>query len=174
MVRLPPTLVHDEVLTLYRNNVKPDEISTRGRNTLYSIYGRELVHNRIFPQWGDHSADFQYNMLFSVYGLFMSDFEVLRPIETELVVFTTISCLGLGIGPALWHLRGLGRLLGARGEDESQEKVRKAKDVLRNVKVSNMTVVEFVGEEFVGRAKFDTWPNVGDVQRVLGGWGEDA
>lgn len=141
---------------------------------MYSIYGRKLVHDRIFPQWGDHTADIQYSELFSVYGLYLSDFEHLTPIETELVVFTTISCLGLGTGPALWHLRGLGRLLGARGDDDSQEKVRQAKDVLRSVKVSNMTAIEFVGEEFVQRAKFDTWPNVGDVNRVLGGWGEDV
>lgn len=162
------------LLTFCRENFKPDGIHARGNDTLYSIYGRNLVHNRIFPQWGDHSADLQFNLLFSVYGLYLSDFEHLTPIETELVVFTSISCLGLGIGPALWHLRGLGRLFGARGEDESQENVRRAKDLLRNVKVSNMTVIEFVGEEFVARAKFDTWPNVGDVSRVLGGWGEDA
>lgn len=109
-----------------------------------------------------------------MYGLYLSDFDHLTPIETEFVVFTTISCLGLGIGPALWHLRGLGRLLGARGNDDSQEEVRKAKDLLRNVKVNNMAVVEFVGDDFVARVKFDTWPNVGDVNRILGGWGEDA
>ena len=67
--------------------------------------------------------------LFTVYGLYLSDFEVLNPIETELVVFVTISCLGLGTGPALWHLRGLGRLLGARGEDESTPELRKVKEV---------------------------------------------
>lgn len=132
------------------------------------------MHDRIFPQWGDHTADIQFAEIFTVYGLYLSDFEHLTAIETEFVVFTTISCLGLGIGPALWHLRGLGRLFGARGEDDSQENVRKAKDLLRNIKVSNMAIIEFVGEEFVGRAKFDSWPNVGDVNRVLGGWGEDA
>lgn len=111
--------------------------------------------------------------LFTVYGLYLSDFEQLTPIEAELIVFVTISCLGLGTGPALWHLRGLGRLLGARGDDDNQAKVRRAKDVIRSVKVAIMGVVEFVGEEFLAKAKLDTWPNVGDVVRVLGGWGED-
>lgn len=112
--------------------------------------------------------------LFAVYGMYLSDFEVLTPLETELVVFVTISCLGLGTGPALWHLRGLGRLLGARGSDESASAVRIVKDQLRSLKVAIMDVVEFVGEEYLRKAKLDTWSNVGDVVRVLGGWGEDA
>lgn len=112
--------------------------------------------------------------LFTIYGLYLSDFEQLTPLETELVVFVTISCLGLGLGPALWHLRGLGRLLGARGEDETTVEIRKIKDALRQVKVSIMAVVDFVGDEFAAKAKMDTWPNVGDVTRVLGGWGENA
>lgn len=156
-----------------RKDVKPVEIHARGTNTINSIYGRDLLYNQIFPQWSHHSADIQFHELFTVYGLFLSDFEFLTPLETELVVFTTIHCLGLGTGPALWHLRGLGRLLGARGTDENKEDVRRAKDMLRNVKVSAMAAVEFVGEEYVQRAKFDTWPNVGDVSRVIGGWGED-
>lgn len=159
---------------LCRNHVDRDDIHARGLDTIHSIYGHDLLHNRIFPQWGLHTQDVQFMELFSVYGLYLSDFEQLTPVETELIVFVTISCLGLGTGPSLWHLRGLGRLLGARGEDESAEHVRKAKDVLRGVKVVSMTVVEFVGEEFLAKAKLDTWPNVGDVVRVLAGWGEDA
>ena len=112
--------------------------------------------------------------LFTVYGLYLSDFEHLTPLETELIVFVTISCQGLGTGPALWHLRGLGRLLGARGADDGAPAVRKAKDVLRALKVAMMDVVDFVGPEFAAKAKFETWPNVGDVVRVLESWGEDA
>lgn len=112
--------------------------------------------------------------LFTVYGMYLSDFEQLTPRETELMVFVTISCLGLGTGPALWHLRGLGRLLGARGADETTPEVRRVKDTLRAVKVAAIAVVEFVGEAFLVKAKLDTWPNVGDVVRVLSGWGEDV
>lgn len=162
------------VITNNRKDWQPNAIHARGVDTIHTIYGRDLLHNRIFPQWGHNSADIQYHELFTVYGLYLSDFEQLTALETELVVFTTISCLGLGMGPALWHLRGLGRLLGARGEDEMEETVRKVKDLLRSVKVALMDVVEFVGGEFLRRAKLDTWPNVGDVSRVLSGWGEDA
>lgn len=112
--------------------------------------------------------------LFSVYGLYLSDFEQFTPIEAETIVFVTILCLGLGLGPALWHLRGLGRLLGARGTDENTPELRRVKDALRNVKVATMAVVEFVGEEYLAKAKLDSWPNVGDVVRVLKSWGEDA
>ena len=112
--------------------------------------------------------------LFAVYGLYLSDFEQLTPLETELVVFTSISCLGLGLGPALWHLRGLGRLLGARGDDETTTEMKEIKDALRQTKVNIMAVVDFVGDGFENKAKTGTWPNVGDVIRVLGGWGEDA
>ena len=112
--------------------------------------------------------------IFTVYGLYLSDFEQLTPIETELVVFTTIQCLGLGLGPALWHLRGLGRLLGARGADDASPELRKIKDMLRSLKVATMAVVDFVGQEFLNKAKLDTWPNVGDVVRVLNSWGEDV
>ena len=51
------------------------------------------------------------------------------------------------------------------------------KDVLRGVKVCGMRVVEWVGEEFVRRSGMESkqgWPNVGDVVRELGGWGDDA
>ena len=53
----------------------------------------------------------------------------------------------------------------------------KIKDVLRAVKVCSMRVVEWVGEDFVGRSGMESkqgWPNVGDVGRELGGWGDDA
>ncbi|KAK5939895.1 hypothetical protein PMZ80_008277 [Knufia obscura] len=155
-------------------NVDRERIHARGVDTIHSIYGHDLLHNRIFLQWGAHTQDIQFMELFSVYGMYLSDFEVLTPLETELVVFVTISCLGLGTGPALWHLRGLGRLLGARGDDETTSDMRTVKDQLRSLKVAMMNVVEFVGGEYLTRAKLDTWPNVGDVVRVLGGWGEDA
>ncbi|KAK6378319.1 hypothetical protein LTR64_001704 [Lithohypha guttulata] len=170
----PQGKAKDSQLSEKWNTIDRDAIHARGLDTIHSIYGHELLHNRIFPQWGYHTADVQFMELFTVYGLYLSDFEQFTPLETELIVFVTISCLGLGTGPALWHLRGLGRLLGARGMDDKSESVRKVKDLLRNIKVAMMGVVEFVGEAFLVKAKLDTWPNVGDVVRVLDGWGEDA
>ena len=112
-----------------------------------------------------------------MYGLYLSDFTLLTPIETEVVVFVTIMCTGLR-GPSLWHLRGLGRLLGARGTDESTKEMSEIKDVLRNVKVAAMKVVEWCGEDMVRKSRMeaaeDGWPNVGDVVREMGGWGDDS
>lgn len=150
------------------------QIHDRGLDTIHSIYGQELLHNKIFPMWGLHTRDIQFMELFTVYGLYLSDHSVMSAYETELVVFVTISCLGLGQGPALWHLRGLGRILGARGDDETSQEIHRIKDLLRAVKTTIITVIEFVGKEYENKAKVETWPNVGDVTRVLGGWGEDG
>jgi hypothetical protein len=109
-----------------------------------------------------------------VYGLYLSDFTHLSPLETELIAFTSITCQGLR-GPGLWHIRGLGRLLGARGTDEENEKMRRIKDIIRGVKVAVGRSVEFVGEEMMRRSGLDrgAWGNVGDIGRELGGWGDD-
>ena len=64
--------------------------------------------------------------------------------------------------------------MGARGSDDMTETVRGVKNQLRSLKVAMMDVVEVVGEEYLRKAKLDTWPNVGDVVGVLGGWGENA
>ena len=151
-------------------------IKSRGIATIDTIYGNHLLP-KIFDSFGSHSADIQHMELFSVYGLYLSDFTVLTPIETELIVFVSILCTGLR-GPSLWHVRGLGRLLGARGTDESAKDMGRIKDVIRNVKLAAMGVVEWCGEEYVRksgveRGEGDGWPNVGDVSRELGGWGDD-
>ena len=119
-----------------------------------------------------------FHELSVVYGLYLSDFTYLSALETELVVFISIICQGLR-GPALWHVRGLGRVLGARGDDDETAKLRRIKDVIRGVKVAAATAVEFCGPDFVKRSGLDAsnpglgWPNVGDVVRELGGWGGD-
>ena len=113
--------------------------------------------------------------LWNVYGVYLSDFSVLAAFETELVVFVTIMCTGLR-GPSLWHMRGMGRLLGARGTDESTPEMGRIKDTLRNIKVAAMSVVEWCGPEYVRRSGMESemgWVNVGDVVRDLGGWGDD-
>lgn len=120
-----------------------------------------------------------FHELSIVYGLYLSDFRILSALETELTVYASIQSQGHQ-GPSLWHVRGLGRVLGARGTDEENEKMRRIKDVLRGVKVAVMTTVEFCGSEMVTRSRLDGgpdgtqgWPNVGDVKRDLGGWGDD-
>ena len=153
-------------------------IHARGTKTIDTIYGSTLLP-KIFASFGAHSADTQFMELFTVYGLYLSEHTHLTPLETELVVWTTIMCLGWK-GPATWHMRGMGRLLGARGSDESTEEMNRVKDALRNIKVAAMEVVEWLGPEMVGRSALEAdgeggrgWPNVGDVVRDLGGWGDD-
>ncbi|RVX74462.1 hypothetical protein B0A52_01588 [Exophiala mesophila] len=153
------------------------ELQTRGISTITSIYG--TLWRGIFNTFGDYRGEMGAHELSVVYGLYLSDFRHLTALETELVVYTSIQCQGHR-GPSLWHVRGLGRVLGARGSDDADPTVRRVKDVLRAVKVAVMQVVEFVGPEMVQRSKLDGgkdglqgWPNVGDVVRELGGWGED-
>lgn len=151
-------------------------LHTRGIETITSIYSS--LWQNIFSTFGPHRRAVGLHELTIVYGLYLSDFTYLSALETEIVVYTCITCQGLR-GPALWHVRGLGRVLGARGSDDSEERVRKVKDVLRGVKVAVASAVEFCGDDMVRRSGLDGagegmgWPNVGDVVRELGGWGED-
>ncbi|KPI37394.1 uncharacterized protein AB675_10389 [Cyphellophora attinorum] len=154
-------------------------IHARGTGTIESIYGPLLP--KIFDSFGAHSKDIEFMEKFTVYGLYLSDFTHLSALETELVVFTTIMCLGFK-GPATWHMRGMGRLMGARGTDETTKVMTRIKDNLRNIKVAAMEVVEWLGPEMVSRSSLEAdpsdssgrgWPNVGDVVRNLSSWGDD-
>ena len=152
-------------------------LHARGVETITSIYG--TLWPQIFKTFGPHRSQMGIHELTIVYGLYLSDFTYLSALETELVAFTGITCQGLR-GPALWHARGLGRVLGARGGDDESTKMRRIKEVLRGVKVAVSTAVEFCGQEMVRRSGLDGtageglgWPNVGDVIRELGGWGDD-
>jgi hypothetical protein len=146
-------------------------IYERGQATINTIYGAPLLEN-IFQSFGSHREDVKFNEMYTLYGLYLSDFEVLTPLETEAVVYSSISCLGLG-GPGNWHLRGMGRLLGARGTDDQSEKMRRVMTLLMNLKQAVVTVVEFVGDEFKARAHLDKWADPATVANKLGGWGDD-
>ena len=144
-----------------------EDIENRGKKCIDSIYGPLLPE--IFKGFGTHKADIVHVEVAHVYGLYLSDHSVLNAIESEVVVLTAILCTGLR-SPGLWHLRGLGRLLGARGPDAENE----VKDVIRQVKVATIAAVEFCGKSMEERVKLQDWPNVGDVSRELGGFGDDA
>jgi len=146
-------------------------IYDRGLTTINTIYGAPLLH-KIFDSWGSHKEDVKFVEVFAVYGLFLSDFECLTPLETEAVVYSSISCLGLG-GPGNWHLRGMGRVLGARGTDETSEEMKRILGQLESLKSAVVGVVEFVGPEFLAKAKIQNWADAESVARDLGGWGED-
>lgn len=145
-------------------------IYERGAKTINAIYGPSLLP-QIFDTWGSHKEDVRFNELFAIYGLYLSDFEVLTALETEAVVYATISCLGLG-GPGNWHLRGMGRMLGARGKSDSGKNAE-IKDQLKSLRRSIMTVVEFVGDDFMVRAKLEKWADVEKMLVDFNGWGDD-
>lgn len=148
-------------------------IRDRGAETAGTIYGPTLLP-KIFNYWGSHKEDMKFHELFTAYGLYLSDFEVMTPLETEAVVYSTISCLGLK-GPGLWHLRGMGRLLGARGSGsaDKDDGMKAIEAQLNQLKQAVVNVVEFAGEKFVDTAKLKEWAEVADVVRELDGWGDD-
>ncbi|KIW32546.1 uncharacterized protein PV07_04077 [Cladophialophora immunda] len=151
-------------------------LHARGIEAITSIYG--TLWPRIFQTFGPHRAQVGIHEIAIVYGLYLGDFSTLTALETELVAFASITCQGLR-GPSLWHVRGLGRVLGARGADDENPRMRRVKDVVRGVKVAAARAVEFCGPDMVARSGLDAsngglgWPNVGDVGRELGGWGDD-
>lgn len=145
-------------------------IYERGTKTINAIYGPSLLP-QIFDTWGSHMEDVRFNELFTIYGLYLSDFEVLTPMETEALVYATISCLGLG-GPGNWHLRGMGRMLGARGKSDSGQNAG-IKHQLKDLRRAVMTVVEFAGEDFMTRAKLEKWADVEKMLVDFNGWGDD-
>ena len=82
-----------------------------------------------------------------IYGLFLSDHEILSPAETEMVVLSSILCQGLG-APSIWHLRGLMRTGVSEGDVDQIEKAIE-------------TVAKWSGRSVEG------WPRVKDIPDVI-------
>ena len=141
-------------------------IMKRGEGTINSIYGPLLP--RIFSGFGTHGKDIEHMEVGVVYGLYLSDHSVLNAIEAEVVVLAGILCSGLR-SPSLWHLRGLSRLLGARGADASEE----VKKVVMAVREAAAIVVRFCGQFMEQRVNLQAWPSVDDIAGELGGFGDD-
>lgn len=74
---------------------------------LQTLYQQDL--SPIFSSLGTHRADFEYLERNIIYGLYLSDHEVLSAVEAEVVILTAIMCQGLR-SPTIWHLKGLRRL----------------------------------------------------------------
>jgi hypothetical protein len=64
-------------------------------------------------------------------------------------------------------------MLGARGTDETSDGMKQILGQLESLKEAVVSVVEFVGEEFLSKAKIQKWADAKSVARDLGGWGED-
>jgi hypothetical protein len=102
-----------------------------------------------------------------LYGQFLSEHSILDAVESETVVLCSILCTGFR-GPGMWHLRGLGRLLGARGIEGNET-------VLQDLDKTREAIVECVrwcGIEMVARTRVEEWPRVVDMVSELGGLGE--
>jgi hypothetical protein len=117
--------------------------------------------------WGEHRADFEYMETSILYGQFLSDHLLLDAVESETVVLTSILCTGFR-GPGMWHLRGLGRLLGARGKDNNETLFQD----LEMVREAIMEGVRWCGDEMIERTRLEQWPTVADMVNELGGFGE--
>lgn len=158
-------------ITRKPSNIDVQAVFDRGSATINAIYGSSLL-NKVFDSWGSHKEDVRFNELFAIYGLYLSDFDILTPLETEAVVYATISSLGLG-GPGNWHLRGMGRMLGAHVTDQDSAQAHKIREQLNNLREAVQTVVRFAGDDFVHNAKLHEWATVESMLGEFGGWGDD-
>ena len=96
-----------------QNPVQPQVSSQRGTAFIQTLYAQNMTP--LFSTWGSHRADFEFLERNIIYGLYLSDHEVLSEIEAEVVILTAIMCQGLK-APTIYHLRGL-RRLGVSSED---------------------------------------------------------
>jgi hypothetical protein len=132
------------------------------------IYGTELLP-KIFDTWGSLRSDVVFLESSIIYGLYLSDHSVLTEIQTECIIVASMLCTGFG-QPSLWHLRGLCRLLGARGNTIAEN--RKVVDIVQRFEDTIKACVQFYKME--DKSKLKDWPAVADVEKELGGFGNDA
>jgi len=82
-------------------------IPERGTRFLQQLYRDNLAP--IFSTWGSYGPDLAWVERAVIYGLFLSDHELLSTVEAELVILSAIMCQGYR-APTIWHLRGIRRL----------------------------------------------------------------
>jgi hypothetical protein len=135
--------------------------------TLLELYGPELLP-KIFDTWGSFRSDLLFLQASIIYGLFLSDHSVLTIIESECVIVASMLCTGF-VRPSLWHLRGLCRLLGARGKNVTQNK-----DIIDRVQHFEDTIKQCAKfYQMEDKVRIKDWPDVADVEIELDGFGND-
>jgi hypothetical protein len=102
-----PSREEQEENSRYKNMEATAELEARGENTMRTLYRSNL--DQIMSTWNAHQVDFEWLEKRIIYGLFLSDHEILDPVETEILVLASIMCQGLE-SPTMWHIRGLRRL----------------------------------------------------------------
>jgi hypothetical protein len=85
----------------------------KGFDFMLQVYRHNLPD--IMATWHRHQADFEWLEMGVIYGLFLSDWAILSPVESEMVVLPGIMAQDLP-GPTIWHIRGTLRL-GVKPED---------------------------------------------------------
>lgn len=83
------------------------ELDARGENHMNTLYQSNL--EEIMSTWNAHRIDFEWLEKRIIYGLFLSDHEILNMEETSIVNISSIMCQGF-MPPTMWHIRGLRRL----------------------------------------------------------------
>lgn len=142
-------------------------ISERGMAMMVRLYGTTLLP-KIFDTWGSFRSDVVFLEASIIYGLYLADHSVLTEIQSECVIVALMLCTGFG-PPSLWHLRGLCRLLGARGTTVTENK-----EVVDRVQRFEDAIKECVRYyKMEDKAKLAEWPAVADVEKELGGFGND-
>ena len=142
-------------------------ISERGMAMMIRIYGQELLP-KILDTFGSFRSDVVFLEASVIYGLYLADHSVLTEIQSSCIIVACMLCTGFA-QPSLWHLRGLCRLLGARGKVGAQnkvivDKVQHFEDAIKDC------VRHYKMEE---KAKLKGWPSVADVEKEFGGFGND-
>lgn len=131
------------------------------------IYGTTLLP-KIFDTWGSFRSDVVFLEASIIYGLHLADHSVLTEIQSECVIVALMLCTGFG-APSLWHMRGLCRLLGARGNTVAENK-----ELVDRVQRFEDAIKECVSYyRMEDKAKLAEWPAVADVEKELGGFGND-
>ncbi|OXV10156.1 hypothetical protein Egran_02082 [Elaphomyces granulatus] len=116
-------------------------IPERGTRFIQQLYRDNLAP--IFSTWGSYGPDLAWVERAVIYGLFLSDHEILSVVEAELVILSAIMCQGYRM-PTIWHLRGLRRL------GVSEDDVEKVQSTIEAVAI------------WAGKS-IDGWPRVTDV-----------
>ncbi|KAH8690766.1 hypothetical protein BGW36DRAFT_364329 [Talaromyces proteolyticus] len=132
----------------HRKNLDMNEsIPDRGTKFLQSLYKENLAP--ICASWGTFASDFMWMERAVIYGLFLSDHEVLSAVEAELVILASIMTQGLS-APTIWHLRGLRRLGVNEADTESVQQAIEAVATWSGRSVEGWPRVKDVPDEIEG------------------------
>jgi hypothetical protein len=119
-----PSVEEQQKSSHYANMQATANLDVRGEAHMRLLYRSNL--DPIMATWGAHEVDFTWLEKRIIYGMFLSDHNILNIIETEVLLVASIMCQGLNAA-TMWHIRGLRRL------DVSVEDAEKVCDIIKMV-----------------------------------------